>query len=42
MPTITNTGTIKSITALGNGQFKIDLVDGSYPIVTYNPSTGTF
>jgi hypothetical protein len=42
MPTITNTGTIKSITALGNGQFKIDLVDGSYPIVTYNPSTGNF
>lgn len=42
MPTITNTGTIKSITALGNGQFKIDLVDGSYPIVTYNPVTGNF
>ena len=42
MPTITNTGTIKSITALGNGQFKIDLVDGSYPIVSYNPSTGNF
>lgn len=42
MPTITNTGTIKSITALGNGQFKIDLVDGSYPIVTYNPAIGNF
>jgi hypothetical protein len=32
MPTITKTGTIQSITALGNGKFKIDLVDGSYPI----------
>ena len=42
MPTITNTGTIKSITALGNGQFKIDLVDGSYPIVNNNPATGNF
>jgi hypothetical protein len=42
MPTITNTGTIKSITALGNGKFKIDLVDGSYPIVNNNPATGNF
>ncbi len=42
MPTITNTGTIKSITALGNGQFKIDLVDGSYPIVNINPAASVF
>ena len=39
MPTITKTGTIQSITALGNGKFKIDLVDGSYPIAN-NVNTG--
>ena len=42
MATITNTGTIKSITALGNGKFKIDLVDGSYPIVNNVPTGDVF
>ena len=42
MPTITKTGTIQSITALGNGKFKIDLVDSSFPIVTINPATSVF
>ena len=42
MPTITKTGTIQSITALGNGKFKIDLVDGSFPIITINPNSSVF
>ena len=42
MPTITKTGTIQSITALGNGKFKIDLVDGSYPIINNLPAGNVF
>jgi len=42
MATITKTGTIQSITALGNGKFKIDLVDGSYPIANNIPTGDVF
>lgn len=42
MATITNTGIIKSVTALGNGKFKIDLVDGSYPIANNVPTGDVF
>lgn len=42
MAIITNTGIIKSVTALGNGKFKIDLVDGSYPIANNIPTGDAF
>jgi len=40
MPTITQTGTIQSITPIGNGKFRISLEEDSYPIVSQNPASG--
>ena len=40
MPTITQTGTIQSITPIGNGKFRITLEDNSFPIVSQNPTLG--
>ena len=42
MPTITQTGTIQSITPLVGGKYRIVLEDGSYPITTLNPAAAVF
>lgn len=42
MANVTNTGIIKSITPIGNGQYRILLEEGSFFITQNNPSTGGF
>ena len=42
MANVTNTGIIKSITPIGNGQYRILLEEGSFFIRQQNPSAGNF